>query len=803
MLECSVHHRPPGRSWYEIPRLDGHVSLNKTISSLRAMAQNVRNHVRCPILDRNYQYRQSRHALDPDWPLASRNNQTVEAAPYGCLTWTRPDSLCELLAAADLSRGGMLADAQPSARTGLGNADCWMGGYLKKIDLHIHTVPTFSDAAFVFSLDAFKRYVADARLDAVAVTNHDVFNGPQFRAIHQSLGVTVFPGIEVNVENGHVLIITDELDLPDFETKASRVSKRITKVGDTMSFAELQAIFGDLGKYLVIPHYDKSPPITGEALEKLMPFVSAGEVDSPKKFLRAIKDASKLAPVLFSDCRIKEGLMPLPTRQTYLDCGTVSLGALRACLKDKAKVTLSPEDGNRLWQVFEDGQQISTGLNVLLGARSSGKTHTLDAINETIENVKYIKQFSLVQQNDAAYEREFMGNVERRRSAAADEHLLGFKRVLEDVMDVDLIASGRKVENYIATLIKSAEEIDRHDAFSRATLFNEVDFALDKPKVLSDLIASVRQVIENMVFRAIIEKHVELRALKALARELIELLWAMTLENKKKEVVNSLIKEVKQGLKLHTAVTQVEDVDLYETAMDDRRVQRFVEIVGFLKEEAVIHEESIQGFRVEAKRKPYGGAGEIKDASGIKAAFGEAFAKYDAPYDYLKELLAKESLPRAELYRLFVKITYQILNKDGLEVSGGERSEFRLLQEIADAQNYDVLLIDEPESSFDNLFLKSDVNQIIKKLASTMPVVVVTHNNTVGASVGADYLLYTKKDFENGKLVHRIYSGHPTDRKLHSVDGRTVDNHDVVMNSLEAGAVAYEQRRQGYEAIKR
>ena len=674
---------------------------------------------------------------------------------------------------------------------------------MKKIDLHIHTIPTFSDAPFTFSLEAFKRYVTEARLDAVAVTNHDLFNGAQYKQIQQFLGIDVFPGIEVNVEKGHVLIITDHSDLPDFEPKADKVSKRITKTGDTMSLAELQSIFGDLGKYLVIPHYDKSPPVVGTTLEKLMPFISAGEVDSPKKFIRAIKDASKLAPVLFSDSRMKDNLSPLPTRQTYVDCGTISLGALKACLKDKGKVALSEQDGNRLWQVFDNGQKISTGLNVLLGPRSSGKTHTLDAINNTIENVKYIKQFSLVQQNDAAYEKEFVGNVERKRSAVADEHLLGFKRVLEDVMDVDMTANGKRMERYIETLLKSAEETDRHDAFSKATLFNEVDFALDKPKVLSDLIASVRQVIENMEFRTVIEKHVQLAALRALACELIELLWAKTLENKKKDAVNTIIKDVKQGLKLHTAVTQVEDVGLYEVAMDERRVHRFTEIVGFLKKEAVIHEESIQGFRVEAKRQPYTGAGEMKDASRVKTAFADAFAQYDAPYDYLKQLLAKETLPRAELYRLFVKITYQILNKDGFEVSGGERSEFRLLQEIADAQNYEMLLIDEPESSFDNLFLKSDVNEIMKNVAATMPVVVVTHNNTVGASVGADYVLYTKKEFENGQVVYRIYSGHPTDKKLYSIDGKIVDNHDAVMNSLEAGAFAYEQRRQGYEAIKR
>ena len=101
------------------------------------------------------------------------------------------------------------------------------------------------------------------------------------------------------------------------------------------------------------------------------------------------------------------------------------------------------------------------------------------------------------------------------------------------------------------------------------------------------------------------------------------------------------------------------------------------------------------------------------------------------------------------------------MNKDGFEVSGGERSEFRLLQEIADAQNYDILLIDEPESSFDNLFLNSNVNQILKDISEVMPVVVVTHNSTVGASVGADYVLYTSKELEQGKTVYRMDSGHP------------------------------------------
>lgn len=673
---------------------------------------------------------------------------------------------------------------------------------MKKIDLHIHTISTISDAGFTFSLETFKRYVEEASLDAVAVTNHDVFDADQFREIQDALNIVVFPGIEINVMKGHVLIIGSASRLDDFEAKSKNVSQKITKIGDFLSVDELISIYGNLDQYLVIPHYDKSPPIRGEALEQLRPYICAGEVDSAKKFVRSIKDSTKPTPVLFSDFRMKADLPRLPTRQTFIDCGEVTLGALKACLRDKAKVSLSESDGNNLWQVLEGGQKISTGLNVLIGARSSGKTHTLDEISATVEHTKYIKQFSLVQQSEADYEREFTSEVERRRSVFVDDYLAGLKRVLDDVMNVDLEARERDLDQYVETLLKSAEETDRQDAFSKSKLFDEVKFPIGNNKTLTSLIDSVKQIIENTEFRGVVEKHIQLVALKSLIVELIGLYRDRTFNNQKTKAVNDLIDEIKQGLLLRTSATQIKDIDIYECCLDKKRVERFAEIVNILKQEAVIFEESLQGFKIEAIKAPYAGAGEMKSASGIRTAFSGAFLQYSDPYKYLRCLLSNENLARADLYKLFTKISYRILNEDGFEVSGGERSEFRLLQEISDAQNYDILLIDEPESSFDNLFLKSDVNKILKSISETMPVVVVTHNSTVGASVGADYLLYTRKEIEDGRVLYRLYSGYPTDKMLSSVDGKAIKSHEIMMDSLEAGTKAYESRRKGYEAIK-
>ena len=673
---------------------------------------------------------------------------------------------------------------------------------MKKIDLHIHTVATMSDRAFNFSLDTFKRYVEHAKLDAVAVTNHDVFDGSQFRTIQNVLPVKTFPGIEINVDKGHVLVVADPNDVEDFERRAVQVTSRIQRVGDSISVDELISIFGDLKNYLVIPHYDKGPAITGETLERLRPYISAGEVDSAKKFVRNFKDSTKLTPVLFSDSRMSLDLATFPTRQTFVDCGEITLQALQSCLQDKAKVALSKSDGNSLWQVFDDGQKLSTGLNVLLGLRSTGKSHTLDKISRLVHNVKYIKQFSLVQQEDAASEREFTNGIERRRSAFGDQYLSGLKRVLDEVISIDLDMNARAVEAYLNTLLRFADETDRRDAFSNTALFDEVDFPIGNSETLNALINSVRQLIENVEYRPIIERHVDLASLKTLALELIETLRAASLDFKKKKVVNDLVREIKQNLQIRTSAVQVKDVDLYAVAMNGKRIDRFIEIVGLLRRPAVLSEDTLQGFRIEIRKQSFAGAGEIKQVSGRRLSFSDAFTSYEDAYAYLQKLKGIEELATADYYRLFAKITYRILNRDGHEVSGGERSEFRLLQEISEAQNYALLLVDEPESSFDNLFLKREVNQILKSISETMPVLVVTHNSTVGASAEADYILYTSKEVVNGKSIYRVFSGYPTDKRLVSVDGAEVSSHETLLNALEAGSAPYEGRKQSYEAIK-
>lgn len=673
---------------------------------------------------------------------------------------------------------------------------------MKKIDLHIHTVSTVSDPDFEFSIETLKRYVTEASLDAIAVTNHNVFDSSQFAQIQQEVNCSVFPGIEIDLQSGHLLLISSGDHLLDFDSKCRRVSAEIATPHDSITTGKLTEIFEDLSPYLLIPHYRKSPSVSGSEYADLLPFFFAGEVDSAKKFVREMKNSEGLCPVLFSDSRMTADRASVPTRQTHIDCGEISLSAIKSCLRDKSKVFLSETDGNALFKVFDDGQHISTGLNVIYGERSSGKTVTLNRICNSLGNVNYIRQFQLVQSSDEDDEKQFNDEIQRRRSNFVDDYLSGFRVLVDEVSQIEIDADERAVEKYVETLLKSADEADMRDSYSKVALYEEAEYAIGANQSLIDLIASVINLIENIDYRDVVSSHVSLEALQGLAIELIQTLWEKSHQNRIRKLVNSMVKDVKDRLQLHTSATRIQSVDLFSCAINKRKVSVFNDIAAGLRSPMTIFDESVQGFRVVAEKGPYTTSKELNEAIRGQAPFKDALKCYENAYEFLNAIKRMERVREADVHRLFAKITFRILNKSGADVSGGERSEFRLLRAIKDAQMFDALLIDEPESSFDNRFLNGDVNNIIKGISREMPVVVVTHNNSVGASIRPDYLIYAEKKCEAGRDVYRLYSGYPSDKTLKSIDGAEIKTHDVFLNSLEAGSEAYHHRREIYEAVK-
>ena len=266
---------------------------------------------------------------------------------------------------------------------------------MKKMDLHIHTVKTQSDYDFAFSVNALKKYVEEQKIDAIAVTNHNLFDLEQYNQIVELLSgiATVFPGIEVNIGRklGHLLVIADPSNAADFSERCREIQSAVTSPTEYVSVEQFMEILPNLSQYLLIPHMDKSPNVDDYTLSMLGDYIACGEVGSIKKFVYFQKDEKMPTPVYFSDCRLTDG-GELPVRATYIDTEDTSLESIKLCLQDKTKVSLSDENGSmRFWAL--PYLPLSTGLNVIMGGRSSGKSYTLNKLYNTYENVKYMSKF--------------------------------------------------------------------------------------------------------------------------------------------------------------------------------------------------------------------------------------------------------------------------------------------------------------------------------------------------------------------------------------------------------------------------
>ncbi|MDI1303673.1 MAG: histidinol-phosphatase [bacterium] len=671
---------------------------------------------------------------------------------------------------------------------------------MKKIDLHTHTISTVSDYAFDFDLSKVTEYVDKLKIDALAITNHNVFDIKQYNEIRNSLKIPVFPGIEIDLEGGHLLLITDidEFEVSNFDEKCKKVSEIIKTNTDTLTLAQLHNIFPELNKYILIPHYDKSPSIKQETIIALKPHITSGEVASIPKFKRLLKEENGLVPVLFSDMRFKSDLKDFPTRHTFVDLKEISFAGIKSCLTDKTKISLTKESGNDFFQATDDGLELSTGLNIVLGERSSGKTITLNKIASSSGNAKYIKQFSLLQ-ND---EETFNKTNDSRLSIIHNNYLNEFKSSIEDIVQIDVKQNHLNIEIYIDSLKKFATESEKKDLYSKCNLFSEDDFLINDISNLDKIIESLITLIDNNEYEDIITKYISNENLIKLLLELIQKSSISKVENEQKKWLNAIINDIQRELRIKTTSSFVENIDFYKIALDEMREEKFIEVVTELKKEREINREELGKFSIITTAHQIESASDLQKIGREKKVYSSAFSHYNNPYEYLLKL-KDIGIEDASLYKFFIKIESVTLNKDGFKVSGGERSEFNLIHEIKDATKYDILLIDEPESSFDNLFLKKEINTLIKDISALMPVVVVTHNSTVGASIKPNYIAITQKSIINKDFLYRVFTGYPSDKELTCLDGVKIKNYDTILNCLEAGIDAYTERKtQTYEILK-
>lgn len=667
---------------------------------------------------------------------------------------------------------------------------------MKAIDLHIHTIKTILDADFSFDINKLQEYVETEKLSCIAITNHNLFDRNNFDDISEVLKITVLPGIEVSLEKGHILVIGNIEDVNKIEKQSNLMRQYIIDEHSYLTYDQFISVFDNYNDYLLIPHYFKDPSVPIDVIEKFGKSIILGEVSSAKKWFSLMKQKDKLIPVIFSDLRVKSELKNFPGTHLYIDCDSFTIGGLKNSFKDRSKLSLSNNLSAEEFQINSTGTTASLGLNILIGKRSTGKTYLLDKLNKSfgIDSVKYIEQFSIIKD---AEENAFKKKLEIDNSEFSENYLKELKEIVDIALKIDFKSENIALEAYLESLLDYASKQDKMDIFSKCKLFNATSFEIDEDEELQNNIKAVDTLLSSNKYEKIINKYIEKDNMKTLLYEFINIAKKKQMTNNNYKYVNDIIKNIKEELEENSAVNQIKEFNIIKYAMYKQFIKKFDYYVEKLKTEKEIAKNDFYKFKVRATRKPFTSVQKIKNKIKNCPRISSEFQYYNSPFIYINALLDAD-VPKNQIYKSIIDVEYVALNNNDGEISGGERAEYLLYNQIKSGENYDLILIDEPESSFDNIYLNENIRTLINNLSKKTTTFIVTHNHILGVMLNADKILYTC--IEDGK--YKIYSGKMSSKKFVCDDGGEKNTTDIIMETMEAGKESYTERRQIYENIE-
>lgn len=682
-----------------------------------------------------------------------------------------------------------------------------------KIDFHVHTSSNqYLDQSFDFDEKAMIAYVHDNLFDAIAITNHNLFDKEQFFEIIKQLkdeNCSIFPGIEISLEGGHILVIGDNTEV--YIEKLEKISNyiRLNEKNDQykMSVEQFNELIKQEDDFLIIPHYLKKPKISDDILKKIKANIFVGEVQGPKKFY-SMKKEKRMTPVFFSDIRIKKATEKdfstfylNVSDYTYLKCDTCSFISIKNALKNIDATSLTDDFKGTLFEIMNGEAKASLGINVLLGKRSSGKTFTLDHVyGQGNYHTLYIRQFDIVKSCESEHFDSFLLRDN-------DETVIDFLREMNALFDYinqfSPFEIERELSDYLKSLMDSAEQ-HLEDVFSKAPLFkngflNETENQAERIYKALDILLSAPEKYKERIFENI-------------HKDTIKELYAMFLKEAKNIfLTNQLIKKANEisnliGKKLENKsnVIRIKKIDFKRIFKYRYIKMKFDSLIGKIQRKQISKKIIFNKFVITIELKREKNKTRLKSNLNINRRGVNIDYLFDEPpyfafFDAKKDENIKNRFGE-ERYKLFFSIEKNVTTMAGFELSGGQKAEYVLLSKLDNYRSYDLILIDEMESSFDNPFLNNEIISQIRRMSEDAIIFISTHNNNLGVSLNPDFYIYHELQIDKGgQQIHKKFFGSPTSKELECKDGSSVELSEVLITTMEANDKAYKERKEKYE----
>ncbi|MGU7999268.1 hypothetical protein ACS6Z0_01015 [Streptococcus suis] len=674
---------------------------------------------------------------------------------------------------------------------------------VKRIDFHIHTVPSIKDSYFNFSIEWLKAYVDKTKLDAIAITNHDLFDKDNFEEISEYLpNVKVYPGIELALDIGHVNIVfpCDCIDvLSQFSEWLSNIHQTQS---DSITSEQLREQLPCWDQGIYIFELGKSKGVK-EIPNIFSNLVCVGGVPNQLRFNIAKNNPESLVPCLFSDAHAtnqdsdnRNDIAKLQNKQTYLQIDSCEFEDIKKCLRDKSKVSINKENLKDVVDI--DGVNISSGLNLVVGKRGTGKTYFLNKIKEFSDDEYYeIKQFETAKADEyIEKQRKDQGSIEF--SKWQEKYTNEFSKIKSYLQDT--YTETDDIENFLVDVKRFATEMARSKSSQKYLLFQETEFELSNINYIRSALTNIKEVIENEEIWNLLNKNSQKKSdFIEVYSELRDIYLKYRKDNELKQKINEIMRDVKSTVTARTGISNVQECSINNII---HKLQLEKKIDSFLNQiivETPLKNERLHGYQICVNLIPYKNASQFQKEIGTQEAVNNDLIKVYREKDFitfLKRLKQKKFYNEANFAEYLLQKEVKLLDSEGVPASGGQAVGFALMLRLNEAKNKPIILIDEPESSLDNAYIKNELNKELKQLARNSMVVVITHNSTLGTLLEPDYLIITSKDNSGN---YSIMSGEFSSSKIKdSINGTEEKSYEKFIEAMESGMDSYTKKGEIY-----
>ena len=710
-----------------------------------------------------------------------------------------------------------------------------------KIDIHTHTKKCKSGDAPTREVtpEVFCNTVLSTDVKVIAVTNHNVFDLPQFQAIQERIGkdALVWPGVELDVYDGdakgHLLVITSPTRAAKLATAVAALTKGYTPDTFKVTIQDVLATF-DAMEPLYVAHYKQKRPSVSDDMLKVLEAGAKNKWCVLKEVSNAISAGIHIShgrsSIYGSDVHdwgtyaaraheLPDLRLPIDSFEHFCLLLKKDPTAINTVLDRKTSEDLSLApfgDGTTLTiKAFND-------INVIFGPKGTGKSCILAAV---------AKHYSKNGMDATVYE-SASGRIDEIfdvKGKSLSVNLKTFEisycqdeiQTLRDACEVDVTSIQKYVAHFnAANTNKNAQkirlkEIDPEEEGDAKRGFNEYNKAAATTEEFFKFL-KIDPAVEKELLP---DEHKELyRILSLLLERLGSKKWTGFAGWKEIVLLNSAIKSFRKEIHRNTGspakptTTGFRDYALnrIKIGINARDVLRAAVTNIPSQEEDVGDLGSGKGslkFVTELVLQNGNVTdGEMFSLSGVKKGVQKKFmssvrdvvkhAFQDDLFHYISELNSVEDAEGIKtVFELLLFKRYFTLDDFPYTPSSGESSMVMLQKELG--TDKDVYILDEPEKSLGNEYISEVIVPLLKERARAgKRVFISTHD----ANIAVRTLPYCSIYRCYGKDGYSTYMGNPFTNNLVNI-AKPDDLRDwkaVSMRTLEGGEEAFGERGRIY-----